>query len=477
MPTSVTDQMPHMPSKMDVGTGIDTRKMVQDLIRAERAPTDKRLERREEELREQISALGQVRATVGEFREGIGRLADASAYSGIDTDSTHSDVARVRAEEGAPPGDYDVEVLQLAQGQRIATATGVFAESSDPIGTGRLIITDGQGREQIVHIGEEQSTLLGIRDAINEQAEGLRASIVDDGAGPRLAIATEGTGEANAIQQIRAEQSADEDEGDLSLLQFGVAAGGGQQGVGAFEQVQAATDAQAVIDGMVITRPENTIEGAIEGVTLEFGGEGRTRVSVREQTGLIEENIQALIETYNQVRGQINQLTAYNPDADEAAPLQGDPSVSNISSRLSRALTEPVAALAGQPLRALGDLGVRTNRDGTLDLDSEQLQRMAGAHPELVTQLMTDPEHGVMGRLDGVLDEVAGRGGVLSMRTDGLESRLERIDSDRERLDRRMERREEQLRSQFSRMDQRVAEMNRTSEFIEQRLAMMTKNK
>ncbi|MCG5530003.1 flagellar filament capping protein FliD [Halorhodospira halochloris] len=473
MPTAL-DQMPHMPSQMDVGSGIDTRKMVQDLVQAERAPTEKRLANREEEIQEKISALGQMQSTISEFREGISGLADPGAYSGIEVDSSNSSAVQASAEEGAPAGSHDVQVEQLARGQRIATASGAFEDSSDPLGTGRMIIADGRGQEQVVRIDEDQATLLGIRDAINEQTEGLRASVVDDGAGPRLAISTEETGQQNAIQQIRTEQG-EEDEGDLSLLQFGVAAEG-QQAVGAFEQVQAATDAVATIDGMQVTRPSNTIEGAIDGVTLELGEEGRSRVTVRQQTGLAEENIQRLVDSYNQVRSQLNQLSAYDPESEKAAPLQGDSTLSNVESRLSRAITEPVGELAGQPLRALGDLGIRTNRDGTLDLDGAQMQSMAAEHPELLTELMTNPEGGVMARLESVLEEVVGRDGVISMRTDGLESRLERIDDDRQRLDRRMERREEQLRSQFSRMDQRVAELNQTSEFIKQRLDAMNKN-
>ena len=476
---SPLDQMPHMPSKMDVGSGIDTRKMVQDLVQAERAPTEKRLANREEEIQEKISALGQMQSTIKGFREGISGLADPSAYSGLEVESTNSSAVQASAAEGAPVGEYDVQVEQLAQGQRVATATGAFEDSSDTVGTGRLIIADSQGQEQGVRVEEDQATLLGIRDAINEQTEGLRASVVDDGSGPRLAISTQETGQQNAIQQIRAEQVEDEqdkaDQGDLSVLQFGVA-GADQQPVGVFEQVQAAADAVATVDGMRVVRPTNSVEGAIEGVTLELGEEGMSRVSVRAKTGLAEENIQQLVDSYNQVRGQLNQLSAYNPESEEAAPLQGDPTLSNITSRLSRAITDPVGELAGQPLRAMGDIGIRTNRDGTLELDGAQLQKMASEHPELVTELMTHPEEGVVARLEGVLGEVVGRDGVISMRTDGLESRLERIDEDRQRLDSRMERREDQLRDQFSRMDQRVAELNKTSDFIQQRMDAMNSN-
>jgi flagellar hook-associated protein 2 len=384
-------------------------------------------------------------------------------------------VVQASAEEGAPPGGYAVQAEQLASEQRIATPSGAFEDSSDKIGTGRMVITDAQSKEQVVQIEDEQATLLGIRDAINEQTEGFRASVVDDGSGPRLAISSKETGQENSIEQISVEQDK-EDQGDLSALQYRASADRerqveGQQTTGGFEQVQAAADAVVTIDGMQVSRPTNTIEGAVEGVTLELQAEGGSRVSVSEKTGLVEQNIQRLVDSYNRVQGQLNKLSEYDPETEKAAPLQGDSTLTNISARLSRALTEPVDYLAGQSVRALGDLGVFTNRDGQLEVKGARLQKMAGQYPEQVTELMTRQENGVMARIEGVLAEVLGRDGVISTRTDGLEGRLERIDEERNQLDRRMENREEQLRSKFSDMNQRVAEMNKTSDFLQQRLA------
>ena len=476
---SPLDQMPDMPSQMGVGSGIDTNKMVKDLVQAERAPTEQRLARREEELQEKISALGQARGAIDEFQQSIQGLSDPGAYSGIDAESSNPEVVGISAGEEARPGQYEVEVEQRARTQRLATATGVFEDSSDAVGVGRLTLVAGSGQEQVIEIGEEQSSLLGIRDAINQQTEGLRASIVDDGGGPRLAIATEATGEENAIAQIRAEEAPLEGEPEapgLGVLQFNAQDAQGQPLPGAFEEIRPANDASVVIDGMRVTRAENRIEGAIEGVTLDIQEEGRARINIQEQTGLAEENVQRLVEAYNQVRGAVNQLTAYDPDTQQAGPLQGDATIRNVESRLGRALTEPVPALEGQPLQAIGDLGVRTNRDGSVELDSESFQQATSQHPELVTRLMTDPEHGVMTRLEDVIDYAVGGDSVLQMRTDGLESRLDRIADDYERLDRRMERREDQLRSQFSRMDSRVAELNQTSDFLKERLAVMNQD-
>ncbi len=490
---SPLDQMPDMISKMGAGSGTNTKKMVQDLVQAERAPTEKRLNQRKQEVQQELSALGKMRSAMSQFRDAVKGLGEADAYSGVKAESSDDGVASISAQRGALPGRHTVQVEQLAQGQRLATPSGAFEERSATLGSGRLTLVNGRGEEQTVRIGEEQSKLPGVRDAINEQAEGVRASIVDDGEGPRLVLSTQESGAGNALQQIRVapseggeqqaggESPAGEEGGGsesglgrLAALRYSAEQEAeGQQGApgGGMEQLQPAADAVAVIDGMRVREESNKLEGALQGATLELQGKGRAQVSVEQKTGLAEKNIQGLIEAYNKVQGQLDQLSAYDPESEQAAPLQGDATVRSLSSQLSRALTAPVPALGDEPPQSLGDLGVKTERDGSLSLDSARLQEAVGQHPQQVTRLMTDPESGVVARVQGVLKDALGRDSVLDMRKEGLQDRLEGISEEREELDERMAQREEQLREQFSSMNSRVAELNKTSDFLESRLA------
>lgn len=485
---SPLDQMPDMISKMGVGAGTNTKQMVQDLVQAERAPTEKRLNQRKQEVQQELSGLGKMRSAMSQFRDAVKGLGEAGAYSGVKAESSDSSVASLSAQDDALPGQHTVRVEQLAQGQRLATPSGAFEERSEALGTGRLTLVDGRGEEQRVRIGEEQSTLSGVRDAINEQADGVRASIVDDGEGPRLVLSTQESGAGNAIQRIRvapseggepasgqAEGGGEGGVGQLAALRYGAEQGAGEQAPPAsgMEQLQAAADAVAVIDGMRVRQDANKLEGALQGATLELQGKGEAQVSVEEQSGLAEKNIQGLVDAYNKLRSQLSQLSAYDPESGQAAALQGDATLRSLDSQLSRALTAPVPALAGEPLQSLGDLGVGTERDGSLSLDSARLQEAVDQHPQLVTRLMTDTESGVIARAQEVLKDALGRDSVLDMRKEGLQDRLEGISEERQELDERMAQREEQLREQFSNMNSRVAELNQTSDFLKSRLAGM----
>ena len=462
--------------KLGAGSGLNTASIVEDLVEAERAPTEKRLADRQERLQTEISALGQMRSVLGEFEEGVRGLDDPDNYAAIDGSSRDSGVADITVGDSALPGAHDVDVQQLAQSQRLATVPGVFESSSDPVGTGQLVIVLGDGREQTVTIGDDDATLLGIRDAINRQAEGVTASIVDDGAGPRLSLMTAESGEHNAVLGVDVRQGED-DSGDLYPFLFAVTDDDrGGEGVGGMRQIRAAQDAVATIDGLTVTRSENRIEDAIEGATLTLNDVGSTRVEIKEREGLIEERVQSFVEAYNVVRDQFNQLSHYNPETEESGPLQGDATLRGIEMRLSRAATEPLPALEGMPIQALTDIGIMTQRNGGLELDAARFQQAVAQHPDLVTQLFTDKEDGVAVRMQRLLDESRGADSAIGVRTSGLESQLERIEDDRERLDRRMEKVGERLRREFTAMDKAVAEFNQTSEFLEQRLAAMNRS-
>ncbi len=61
--------------------------------------------------------------------------------------------------------------------------------------------------------------------------------------------------------------------------------------------------------------------------------------------------------------------------------------------------------------------------------------------------------------------------GAIEARTEGLNSRIERIDEQREALGRRLEALETRLLRQFNALDSLVSQLNNTSSFLTQQLA------
>jgi flagellar hook-associated protein 2 len=73
--------------------------------------------------------------------------------------------------------------------------------------------------------------------------------------------------------------------------------------------------------------------------------------------------------------------------------------------------------------------------------------------------------------LNGLLDGLLQSNGLLDLRTDGLQSGVDRIADDRDALDRRLEALESRYRSQFNALDTLLANIQSTSSFLTQQLA------
>jgi len=94
------------------------------------------------------------------------------------------------------------------------------------------------------------------------------------------------------------------------------------------------------------------------------------------------------VDGYNGLTGTINALTDYNPDTSAAGLLIGDFTVRSISSQLRNLMSSTISQLTGS-VRSLADIGITTSSDGTLELDSEKLDRALASYPADVEALFT----------------------------------------------------------------------------------------
>jgi flagellar hook-associated protein 2 len=123
----------------------------------------------------------------------------------------------------------------------------------------------------------------------------------------------------------------------------------------------------------------------------------------------------------------------------------------------------------------VAEIGVTTNADGTIELDSGKLSAAIASDFDAVGRLFGTTDTGIAVRMDAILESVLGDTGRIETREDALRDRLDRIDDQRAVLDRRMEGVRERLRRQFDAMDRLVAQLNSTSNFLTTQLANLSK--
>ena len=127
---------------------------------------------------------------------------------------------------------------------------------------------------------------------------------------------------------------------------------------------------------------------------------------------------------------------------------------------------------AGSGIRALADLGITTQKDGTLKLDATKLDTALNTNFDKVAGYLSG-DKGLIGRLGSLVEGYTRSAGVLDQRQKGLQSTITGIDKQRTALDLRIAKVQERLVNQYTAMDTLVARLKKTSENLTSQLASL----
>lgn len=384
-----------------IGSGLDINGLVTQLVAAEGQPASLRLNRQEAVLQAKLSATGVLKSALAEFQSAMQGLADLSKFQSVTATSGNSDLFTAAAADGAVAGAHSVKVVNLAQAQKLASKA--FTNSTDAVGTGTLTFSFGtynstantftanpDKASQSVVIGSANNSLEGIRDAVNKAGIGVTASIVDDGSGKRLVFASNDSGVANSLKITVSGDSvgSNVDDAGLSQLAFDPTAAGLGSGKNLTETV-AAKDAKIEVDGLTITRPNNTITGVIEGVTLTLKKEDATStvsLSVAKNPALVSTKVGEFVSSFNKLKNVLKNLTKFDAKTGEKGELLGDATLRGIEAQIRRLFTAPVEGVTGS-FRSLASIGITTQSDGALKLDTTALTKAIDADSDAVARL------------------------------------------------------------------------------------------
>jgi flagellar hook-associated protein 2 len=342
------------------------------------------LDTKEAKYTAQLTAYGSLKGALGAFQSAVSGLADPAKFSAVKTSIADTTIASSTASSTATPGQYAIEVQTLAQAHKVKSAT--FATTATSVGSGTLTIQFGTYAAGIftlnpdkaagtISIDTSQSSLSGVRDAINAADVGVSASIINDGTGQRLVIASQDSGVANALKITVADDDlANTDNSGLSQLAYD-ASGGGTLNL---TQTVAAQNATAVIDGITISQASNTLTEAIQGVTLTLlktNIAAPTTMTIARDSGGVQTAVQSFVNAYNELNKTITSLTKYDVANKRASTLTGDVTVRSIQTQI-RSVFNTTLATAGGGLTMLADIGVTFQADGTLKLDTTKLSNV-----------------------------------------------------------------------------------------------------
>lgn len=445
-----------------IGSGMDIDNMVSAIVTAEKAPKEAQLMRLETATGAKISALGQLSGALSTFQTALKDLNDASLFEKRSTTSSDNSLLTATASKTAQTGTYSLKIEQLATGSKTASKALDSAFAAGAGGSLSVRLGD-EGAVTEVTI-EPGATLTEVRDALNAQLKntGITANLVtnpNDGK-TRLVMTSTTTGVG---QDVRISSDA----ADLQALTIGSAAlssdDPNSSGV-----LEASANAKFSIDGLALESETNTIDDAIPDMTFNLVAADKDKaVTVKvdqDRTG-VTASVKKFVEAYNALITTTNSLTSITKVGEGKEPVVGElVGDSSVRSLLSSIHGELVAPGEGS-ISVLANLGITTQKDGTLAIDDAKLKTALEKDIDAVGTLFTG-DSGLMKRLDSKVSGFTASDGILDQRIDSLNRTDVSVREQREALNLRIEKLQARLFTQFNAMDSLLGQLTSTSDWL-----------
>jgi flagellar hook-associated protein 2 len=442
------------------GSQIDVQSLASQLVAAERASLDQQITRETSSVTTQISAIGTLMGALSQFRTSLGGLKSIDTFSTRQVVSSDPEIFTASVGLKAAPGTYSIEVEQLAKAHQISS--NAFADgAAHVVGTGTLSLSLGE-KSFSVQIEEGHATLADIRDAINSASDnpGIRATLIHGSDGSRLVLTSAKTGAENAISV-----SQSGGDGGLAVLEYSAT------NQANFTEIAAAQDAIVRVANATVTSATNTVDNAIDGVTLNLvavSEDGPTTLTVSYDNAAVTKRVTEFVNAYNALIGQLSKLRSYDATTRTAGPMLGDSLLTGIENELRRTIGGKVDA-AGEIYSTLASIGITTQADGKLAVDSTKLEKALNADFNAVGRLFGS-EQGIGAKLVAQLDERLKSDSALNARSQSLTDRQKQLSDRKLDIDARMEARYKAYVAEFTRLDTLLSQLQVTSTYLTQQI-------
>ena len=355
-------------------SGLDTSSIIEGLLSIQQGQLD-RFNFRKQEIQLKQAAFQGIEANLLSLQSSLKQLTSFTnnIFAVNQVTSSNETVLQASASESANPGTFQFRVTQLARAEQIASQA--YASTESLISQGTISFSVGNGPTVDVEISNENNTVQGLVDAVNNASQDISASVVSDGGGVRILLTSAHSGAANTINI--ANGLSPKGPGQVTPDFTGPAV---QSAADSVIQLGSGTGA------ITIQNPTNVVEDVIPGVTLNLVNEDPDELvtlSIDRDVQPAREAIQGFVETYNNVLAYIDEQTQYEQETEVAGLLLGHSATNNIREQLQSTIARVVPNLNSAANR-LSAVGIRFNDQGRLDIDTAQLDRaLNGDDPDV----------------------------------------------------------------------------------------------
>ena len=393
---------PEILSKLGIGSGLNNSEIISAIVDAETIAEKEKITRDEADYSNKISAFGLVKSELKTFQLATQSLQDLSPSTHLGSSSSTSTATFTNT--GATDNDdinSSLVVTQLASAHSLVS--GAVSSTGSLVGAGELTIDFGtfsttsstndtfsanSSKTSFTITTTSSTTLAQLRDSINntvsdsdsDGTNDLTASIMYNGSNYVLVLKAN-QGAANAIRVTASDASSstlsnafEYNTSDKTLTQS-----------------VSAADASFTIDGISMTRSNNTITDLYEGYTLQLLATNSSAITISalENTTTLEGYMQDFVDSYNTLYSTISGLTQANSGLDTSGVLVSDSTATRILRELRAFSTTSITGYKGGPY-SMSLLGISTQRDGLLSFNRNTFANTIDRNSNIINAFFTD---------------------------------------------------------------------------------------
>lgn len=293
---------------------------------------------------------------------------------------------------------------------------------------------------------------------------------------------------------------------DISVQNVRIYDSEANEGLRALHPVSTAQDALLNMDGIQVTRPTNEIDDLIPSVQLSLKGtsDKPVKITVEPDRQASKDAIIALVANYNRLLADLNvltrnddkiiqELTYLSKDEQEEmtnklGTMQGDSTLNTFKSTLQRIATSSYPTSLERDMAMLAQIGISTDARkagasqgydasrlrGYLEIDEKVLDQALQSKLPAIKELFgkdTDGDlvvdSGFAYSLDSLIRPYVQTGGILALKTGGLDNRISQEEKRIDTLDKQLAAKEQSLKQQYGKMEGALDSMEKTSSSLD----------
>jgi len=336
------------------------------------------------------AALQTLEGDLGNLTLSMDTLTNTGLSSNTVTSSDSTNQYVSATASGASNGAYDVAVKALATTARIVVPTAMASNAA--VGTGTYSITDMAGTTANITIDSSNNTLAGLAQAINNYTDPTTGNALD------VSATVIQTGADGSSQLVLSSNNTGVGSNGATTFSMTMADGSTLSPASPSLTSSAAQNSDFFLNGAELQRTSNVVSDAVSGVTFTLNKPQTdltqtTHLAVGLDAGAATTALQGVVSAYNQFYKDYTSNTTFTQNTDgsyTAGVFNMDMTVQNMVNQVSSTLMNAAPGLSSTARYTTpAAVGLKTNEDGTISLDTTAFQAAFNAHPQDVANLFT----------------------------------------------------------------------------------------